>query len=225
MRTNSIRRFVLTSSSTAARQPRPNVPFRVDSSSWNDAIVDKAWEPPPYDQSRSRVVYGASKLVEERELWSFVENQKPGFVVNAVLPNFNIEEILSPDPPKSSSSGWVKGLYDGDEGDTKYMRGFAAQYMVDVKDTARLHVAALMFDDVKSERLFAFAEPFNFNKLLRCIRAVAPQDKQLPEEIENAAEDISSVDTKCSVELLRRMGRQGWTSMEQSVLENCIGLT
>jgi len=139
--------------------------------------------------------------------------------------HFNIWEILSPDPPKSSSSGWVEGLYDGEEGDTKYMRSFAAQYMVDVKDTARLHVAALMFDDVQNERLFAFAEPFNVNKLLRCIRAVAPRDKQLPEEIENAAEDISSVDTKRSVELLRRMGRQGWTSMEQSVLENYTGLT
>ncbi|KAK4548843.1 hypothetical protein LTR36_008616 [Oleoguttula mirabilis] len=220
-RTPSIRRFVLTSSSTAARQPAPNKEFHVDSSSWNDAIIEKAWAPPPYEASRSRVVYGASKVEEEHALWTFVDQHHPNFVVNAVLPNFNIGEILSPSPPKSSSSGWVRGLYEGDKADTEYMRSFTPQYMVDVKDTARLHVAALMFEDVRGERLFAFAEPFNYKKLISCMSKVAPNGRhELPDGIEDAAEDVSTVANGRSVELLRRLGRQGWTPMEQSVEEN-----
>jgi hypothetical protein len=49
------------------------------------------------------------------------------------------------------------------------------QYFVDVQDDARLHVAALLLPEVKEERVFAFAAPFNFNQLFAAFRKAAPQ--------------------------------------------------
>lgn len=45
-------------------------------------------------------------------MWKFVREQKPGFILNAVLPNANMGEILSDKQPASTGE-WVKSLYDG----------------------------------------------------------------------------------------------------------------
>ena len=46
------------------------------------------------------------------------------------------------------------------------------QYYVDVRDTARLHVIALVDSDCNGQRLFAFAGPFNPNDILAAFRCV-----------------------------------------------------
>ena len=96
--------------------------------------------------------------------------------------------------------------------------------MVNVKDVARLHVAALVEPDVQRERLFAFAEPFNYNDVMRTLRKLDPKRK-IPGDIEDDSRDFSTVDTKRSVELLKRMGRDGFTGLEDSVRENVGGGT
>lgn len=42
----SIKRFVMTSSSTAAVSPQPNKVFSVTPETWNDEVVKQAWIPP-----------------------------------------------------------------------------------------------------------------------------------------------------------------------------------
>ena len=41
---------------------------------------------------------------------------------------------------------------------------------MDIRDNARLHVAALLDATVQSERIFAFAEKFNWNVLVLILR-------------------------------------------------------
>ena len=36
------------------------------------------------------------------------------------------------------------------------------EWYIDVQDTARLHVAAVINPDVQNERIFGFADPFNW---------------------------------------------------------------
>jgi len=48
----------------------------------------------------------------ERALWKFVKEQKPGFVVNAVLPNANFGKILVKGQP-ASTGDWVTTLFNG----------------------------------------------------------------------------------------------------------------
>lgn len=108
----SIKRFVYTSSSTAATSPKPNKEFNITTDTWNEEDIKKAWASPPYEADRAFTVYGASKCEAEKALWKFVKEEKPHFVCNAILPNCNFGKILVKDQP-ASSGGFVKLVYDG----------------------------------------------------------------------------------------------------------------
>lgn len=103
----SVKRFVYTSSSTAITAPKPNVEFTISTNEWNNEDVEAAWKPPPYEAERAWATYGASKTQAEQEMWKFVKEHQPGFVLNTVLPNANMGEILSDKQP-ASTGGWVK---------------------------------------------------------------------------------------------------------------------
>jgi hypothetical protein len=108
----SIKRFVLTSSSTACTRVIHNKEMTIDTNMWNNDDVERAWAPPPYEPERYMTVYGASKTVQEQAFWKFVKEQKPAFVANAVLPDVNFGKVL--DGKVTSSAGLIKALYDGD---------------------------------------------------------------------------------------------------------------
>ena len=108
----SVVRFVYTSSSSAATHPIPNKEFTIDSNTWCVDDIKAAWAPPPYTEERAWAVYGASKAQAEQALWQFMKEEKPHFVANAILPNWNIGRILAKSPP--TTSGWcTKQLFDG----------------------------------------------------------------------------------------------------------------
>ena len=65
--------------------PYPNVKFVVNENTWNDSAVKDAWAPPPYEQDRSYAVYAASKTEAEKALWKFIEEEKPGFILNTSM--------------------------------------------------------------------------------------------------------------------------------------------
>ena len=112
--TPSIKRVVMTSSSTAATNPKPGVKFTIHADTWNQEAIDAAWAPPPYTADRRWDVYGASKTQAEQELWKFVkEHPDVGFVANTVLPNGNFGLFLSPEHQGggSSTATWVTDLY------------------------------------------------------------------------------------------------------------------
>ncbi|CAF9941169.1 MAG: hypothetical protein HETSPECPRED_002881 [Heterodermia speciosa] len=218
-KTPSVKRFVYTSSSTAITAPRPNEKYDLKVEDWNTADVEAAWKPPPYEPTRNWAVYGASKTQAEQAIWKFAKEKKPDFVVNAVLPNANIGEILSEKQP-ASTGAWAKALYYGG---LDKVKDIPPQWMVNVKDTARIHVSALIDADVENERILAYAYPFNWNDILASLRSLYP-DKTFNEDIPNAPRDLSIVDNSRGAELLRAHGREGWTSLEESVKDNTIDL-
>ncbi|KAF8863136.1 NAD(P)-binding protein [Acephala macrosclerotiorum] len=213
----SVKRFVYTSSSTAASAPKPNKVLTIDANTWNEEDIKAAHAPPPYTADRAWAVYGASKTEGEQAVWKFVQEQKPDFVANTILPNLNIGKILVKGQP-ASTGGWVVNLYNGN---AKQFEGFPPQWFVDVQDCARLHVAALIDPDVKNERLFAYAETFNANDLLKIFRKLQP-GKQFPADYADNSRDLSIVKNERSIELLEKdFGRPGWTTLEESI-KNCI---
>ncbi|KAL8938464.1 MAG: hypothetical protein Q9216_003877 [Gyalolechia sp. 2 TL-2023] len=216
----SVKRFVYTSSSAAISAAKPNVEFTISTRNWNDEDIAKAWAPPPYNQDRSMAVYGASKAQAEQEAWKFVREQKPAFVLNAVLPNFNLGVILS-DKQFASTGGAVRDIFQN--GELGFWSIFPAQWMVDVQDTARLHVAALIDPDIKDQRILAYGHPFSFNDVLASLRKLYPS-KSFPEDNEDLGRDVSIVDNSQGAELLRRFGRDGWASFEESMKNNLSGI-
>lgn len=215
----SVKRFVYTSSSTAITAPKPNVKFEINTKMWNDEDVEKAWKAPPYEPDRAWAVYGASKMQTEQAIWDFARERKPHFVVNTVLPDANLGEILSDKQP-ASTGAWVKNIV---EGNFDAVKDLPPQWMVNVKDTARLHVSGLTDPRVENERILAYAEPFNWNDILAQLRRLYV-DRSFPKDIADAPRDLSTLDNSREAHLLQAYGRDGFTSLEESVKDNTIGL-
>jgi hypothetical protein len=129
-----------------------------------------------------------------------------------------IGPILSPKQP-GSSAAFVKLLYESNEMGYQMMMMVPPHYMVNVIDTARLHVTALLEDDVQNERLFACAEPFNYTKVVEVLREIDPKKMDYPPPPANDGHDLSSIPTARSEELLKRMGRPGFTPMKETLKE------
>ena len=116
------------------------------------------------------------------------------------------------------------GLWNNDPYFVNFLHNFLPQYQVDIKDIARLHLAGLTRPSVQNERIMGFGPgAFNFNTLVRVMRKLDPQ-RELPAEMEDPGEDLSTVVQDRTVEILRGFGKDGWTSMEQSLRENCLGV-
>ncbi|KAL1301947.1 hypothetical protein AAFC00_002406 [Neodothiora populina] len=222
---SKIKRFVYTSSSTAALNPIPDTKIDFDESTWNDECVKRAWAPPPYEKARAWDVYGASKTQAEQELWKFFEEHKPSFEVNAVLPNANFGPVIDAKKQSASTAGWIKQIMDGKFDDT--LKGLPPQWFVNVRDSARLHVAALTDPSITSQRIFAFAAPWTWNEILAIVRKVAPEAnrKLLPPDLtaeEGGDQKDLSVSTSRSksVEILKRnFGRDDFVGLEESIRE------
>ncbi|PPJ54322.1 hypothetical protein CBER1_06129 [Cercospora berteroae] len=222
-RTPSIKRFVFTSSSAATTAPIVDKEFHVDSGTWNWADVELAWQPLPYTEDRRLAVYAASKTLAELECWRFMKEEKPSFILNTVLPNCVIGRILSSKLP-ASTGGWYKGLWDGNADDLHLLRHvFPPQHYVNATDTALLHIAALLEEDVMGERLLAFAGPFNFNDTVEILERLDSNGlgtgERRWERIENASKDLKTVNTARSQEILERYGRPGFTDLETCLKE------
>lgn len=199
--------------------PKPNSKYHVDEKTWNDEAVELGKAHPGSVQTQapnfSLIVYCASKTLAERKCWEFAKKQ-PGLVMNTVNPNFNIGRIL--EGCESASTGGMirKAWEDNPEVLVGSMKMMGPQYFVDVQDTARLHVAALMYEDVKSERLLGFSEPFNLTSILAAMKEIDPKHS-LPDAPENEDQDLSTVATERAAELLKRFGRPGFTDMQTSI--------
>lgn len=218
--TIGIKRFVYTSSSTAAASPQPNKVFNIDPTVWNEDAVKAAWAPPPYDGVQRKLdVYSASKTQGEQAAWEFVKSpQSNGITLNCILPNMNIGEILSIEHQGyPSTMGWIKALWDGFSGEGEAeLKDNPPQYYINVDDNAAVHVAALIYKDVEGERLFTFANPYSWNTLLALLRKMYP-DKSFIEDIEGLGEDKSIVANERAEELLKRISGHGWIGLEESL--------
>lgn len=95
---------------------------------------------------------------------------------------------------------------------------------MNVKDVGRLHVAALLSESVKNERIYAAAAPFSWNQVLALLRTLYP-GKKIADDIEGSKLSVMTYPTKRGEELLQTVfGLDGWVSFEQTVTENVKGL-
>lgn len=217
-KTPSVKRFVLTSSSAAVLIPKHNKEFSVSADDWNQEAVDIANAPPPYESDRAFAVYAASKTEGERAMWKFVKDEKPGFIANAVLPNFNMGKILS---APGATGGAVPELFKGN------LPSLPPQYMIDVIDDARLHVIAAALDpSIKNERIFAFNVAFNWTDIIRIVKDLRPHATSIPEPPKDEDRDLSKVPNELGAKLLKHWYGQetGYKPLKQSIEENLEGV-
>ncbi|KAL1297577.1 hypothetical protein AAFC00_006142 [Neodothiora populina] len=181
-KTDSVVRFVLTSSSAAALFATPNKEIKITQDSWNDYSVEQAYKESDDSPTKGAHVYCASKALGEKAMWKFMEENKGRlkFEANAVLPNLVLGKVLGRRYGQSGSTGGVVVDMYADKGEKReasmaFLKSLPPQWMVNAGDTARLHVAALTDPTIVNERIFAFGEAYNFNDILQLLRVLRPK--------------------------------------------------
>lgn len=93
------------------------------------------------------------------------------------------------------------------------------EWFVDVEDAARLHVVALLCDQVQSERLFAFASPFTWADIAVLLRKLQPDNPLIPAPPKNEERIWNQIPPVARAEGLLQdvFGRAGWTPLEESL--------
>ncbi|KAI1774804.1 aldehyde reductase [Hypoxylon cercidicola] len=221
-----MKRAVLTSSSGALVSATPNKVFTIDSNMWNEAAVEAAISSPDENTFKQMGnVYAASKTKGEQAAWQWMRENNPSFALNTILPNANLGPPLDVANQGSRSTlNWFKLMLEkGEAVSPSDLPGFIPQHYVDVRDDAALHVAALIYPDVKGQRLLAFAGPFNWNDVLRVMKKTFP-DRKFGEEIADPGRDMSKVKSERAEELVKRLTGHGWKSLQEAVGDAAKGL-
>ncbi|KXG52016.1 NAD-dependent epimerase/dehydratase [Penicillium griseofulvum] len=221
-RHRDIKRVVMTSSAIAALFPQPNkegIVVREDS--WNHEAIKQAYDPNSPEHMMGWICYAASKTEAEKAAWKWVEENKPGFQFNTVLPEFTLGRVLHENIP-GSTMGWVRGLI---KGNAAPFEGFPPQYFCDVIDIARLHAAALLDPNTVSRRLFGFAAPMSLTDIIAVIRKLRPDNTLIPAAPLDEGRDLSEIIPAKEAEQLLRdfFGQEGWTSLEDSIAQGIEG--
>ncbi|KAH7400849.1 hypothetical protein DE146DRAFT_693473 [Phaeosphaeria sp. MPI-PUGE-AT-0046c] len=216
-KTPSIKSFVNTSSSVAASFALPQLEqeLHIDDKTYNDHTVSvaRAAEGP----RNNFPIYCAMKTETERAMWQWVQEKKPGFRMNSILPNANFGPVLVPEHQGYPSTiDWARRAWTGEHLEA-YAAGVPPQYFTAVRDAALVHIAALIYEDVKSERLFVYAERFNFNDLLAIYRKNYP-DKTFKDDIPGLGRDMVVPPTARAEEVLKWIKGSGWDSLEESIV-------
>nr|POE80008.1 aldehyde reductase 2 [Quercus suber] len=212
-----LKAFVYTSSSAACVNAQANKKIVLTPETWNEAALHAAQTDPNVDAIS---VYAASKTAAEKAVWQAVATAHPPFQVAAVLPNANFGAILQPGDGMGSSTGsWVPQLFQGD----RSILAFPPQWFVNVADTARLHVAALLDPACNGKRLFAYADTYSPRRLVEILRKQNP-GRSFGDDIPDQGEDIMEVPNQEAEALLRKWYQKGFTGLEETIKENSRGL-
>jgi nucleoside-diphosphate-sugar epimerase len=162
-------------------------------------------------------VYSASKTKAEKALWAAVESNKPPFQIASVLPSVNYGTRFR--ETGNSTADWIMSAYNAnavsDIPTENPMSQFPPQYFVNVSDTAKLHVAALIDPACNGERIFGFAAPHTYNEVLAIFRKLEP-GKDFGEDVD-IGEDLTEVPNKEAEDLLRKHYGHGFVSLEETV--------
>ncbi|KXH27586.1 aldehyde reductase [Colletotrichum salicis] len=159
-------------------------------------------------------------MEQEQSIWKFYEESKtkrPDIVVNCIVPDLNFGRSIDPSHTGGSSSfGFIVELF---EGKTLPEPWHLPHCFVDVEDDAALHVAAAILPDVKGERIFAFAYPMNWDIILDILRRQNPVRK-FADNFHDEEYPVTVKPVARAEGLLKRLGRPGWISLEQSIATN-----
>ncbi|KAK0701156.1 putative aldehyde reductase 2 [Apiosordaria backusii] len=216
----SVKEVVFTSSALAASPLVGGIDNGIiGRDSWNDAVLEAAWAPPPYGMSHAMANYPASKVTAEKEVWKFVETNDLHFNVNVVSPAGLTGEPLDKKHIEGPAN-WVVHAYRGNKA---AMDPMPASFYADVKDVALIHVAAVLDPEVKNARLQCWGHSAHWNEILSVLRKLRPQ-KEFVDDYPDPHHLEVSLDQTESVALLKKWSdkpdKNGWTPLEDSIFEN-----
>lgn len=153
-----IKRVVLTSSSVAIVSPAGQPDQVYDESGWNTGDVETVEK--SGKAANPWLVYNASKTLAEKAAWDFVASLKPEWDLVAINPVFNFGPFIH-DASGSKGVGSTPGILVSTFGGPDTSGGLAGD-LVDVRDSAYLHVLALKTQTAGGQRILAVADSPRF---------------------------------------------------------------
>ncbi|KAF7555691.1 hypothetical protein G7Z17_g2004 [Cylindrodendrum hubeiense] len=216
-RESSIKRFVFTSTFWAATMPTPGVTDVITNlDTWNEAAMQVAWAPPPYEPDRMIPVYCASKIESEKAVWKFVKDEKLPWVVNSVSPCVILGDIRVDQHLRSMPPRLLEQLYLGN---TEAVQRTPAMYYSHVTDVAVVHVAAAVDPDVSGLRIQVLAHSYNWNDCLDILRKAYPNRKFVDNFLEGNPTLVYEIENDIAPSLIQKWAGRDWISLETSVTE------
>lgn len=167
----------------------------------------------------------ASKVKGERAAWKYIEEEKPHFSFNTVLPDLVIGPISNPASGTYSTSTWLTNYFNGESEQVLVFFNPPAR-IVDVRDVALIHVAALLDTETDKERLWAAAGSINhINDVLTISRDAYPDRKDtIPKDTDFPNPPEQKIDNSKSTQLLERYAGRSWIDTKTTLLDNLKGL-
>ncbi|KAI1294495.1 NAD dependent epimerase/dehydratase [Xylaria venustula] len=130
-----LRSFILMSSASAVREPRPE-PVTFTEKDWNTTAEAEVRE--AGDGAFGHVVYAASKVASERAFWDWVETKKPVFAASVLNPCWVAgPPLYTPSTPAdiTKTNAFIWKVFSGED----FPAGPSGYGMhVDVRDVARM---------------------------------------------------------------------------------------
>ncbi|KAF2711914.1 NAD(P)-binding protein [Pleomassaria siparia CBS 279.74] len=215
---SKIQRVVLTSSSWAVQFPRPNVPIDVSYDTYDTFAQEALDSPDTPIETKGLFTYVVSKIESEKASWKWIgEHKDAGFALNSVMPATCMGPVLAPqDQPYPSTAGFIRSLYEGKN--AELFAWLDPQWFVDVRDAARMHVAAAVLKGLEGERVYAWAERYTWPGVAKVIEET--MGEKVPIELQDKGVDMTNPPLEKSVQYLKRLGLEGWEPFEESVRLN-----
>jgi len=114
---------------------------------------------------------------------------------------------------ESITPSWVTNLLRGDGSGM----GLPAQWFIDVRDAARLHILPLSDTSLVGKRIWGAGGPYGWNGVLSILRKNFPKEAdKIPADIAPSALEPNpwKIDNEVAAKALG-----GWISLEQSVVD------
>ncbi|KAJ5321955.1 cinnamoyl-CoA reductase [Penicillium brevicompactum] len=213
---SAVKSVVLTSSSAACITPTyASEPTVIDNATYNDAVVASVQAGNPQEIAPGHAVYAASKTEAERQAFKWVEENQPRFRFNTVVPDNVIGSRINPNVHDPVAP--MKALLSGKD---FFMRIYPPGWYVNVEDTARLHIAALLDPKIQSERIFGTAAKFTWPEVIAILRKLRP-NSNTPDAPNDHQCQLDYVLSNRAEQILLDFFGSGWVSLEVS-LEQAI---
>ncbi|KAM3074952.1 hypothetical protein ACMFMG_008357 [Clarireedia jacksonii] len=212
-----VQRYVLNSSSKAVETTLyDDRVHRLTTRMWNwDSIRKICCEQRKDTFEWMLEVYSAGRTLAELSFWSWIEENKPPFIANCVVPDGNFGRGLN---GTTSTNAILKNVLAGEW--NKVLMPLA--FLIDVEDTARLLVAAVAKSSISHERIFAYYKRSTWNDLRQQVRTIRPDlvkgdDQHLAGKYQSEANNA----IKRAEVILQEIGQLGFVK-EETMLKNFL---
>ena len=205
----NIRKFVCTSSVSAM--------FHLGKQTH---VTEKLWNPITYEAAKTEPngLYQGSKTFAEKAAWEFIESEKPSFTFTTINPVYVLGPLAFDEDAATNSftstSSIIPKILNTKKGEK--LPEFIGS-AVDIRDVAKLHIAAIENDNLAGKRLMARSGYWDTQILLEAIQKNFPEiARDMPEGNPGSSEEAKKTySTFDNSETTKLVGIE-WIPVEKS---------